>query len=286
MIQMYQWRKKIAIWVINKILHISVVFYWDIREAINIAKAYKGKVIVGGPAAMLNREMFDDIAEVKESIDGIEPILFHNPLASFSTRGCPNRCSFCAVHRIEPEFTELKEFRPAPVMCDNNFLASSRKHQERVINKLRCFRKIDFNQGLDARYFTHDAADRLGKLNIKVRFGFDSVDMESKVADAVKLCRKRTTKDIGIYVLIGYKDTPEDALYRLETVRSWGIRPNPMRYQPLNCINKNEYVAVGWTERELRKIMQYYSRLCYYEHIPYEEFNRQREKRQLMLELA
>ena len=73
-------------------------------------------------------------------------------------------------------------------------------------------------------------------------------------------------------MLIGFRDTPENARYRLEKVRSWGIRPNPMWYQPLNARKKNEYVAPGWAELELARMMDYYSRLRWYEHIPYEDF--------------
>jgi hypothetical protein len=86
--------------------------------------------------------------------------------------------------------------------------------------------------------------------------------------------KKKTTKNIGVYVLIGYNDTPEDALYRLEKVRSWGIRPNPMRFQPLDAIRKNAYVSPNWDEAELRKMMRYYSILRWVEHIPYAEYDR------------
>ena len=111
-----------------------------------------------------------------------------------------------------------------------------------------------------------------------MRFAFDHVNQESKLKAAIDLCRRRTTKDIGIYVLIGFNDTPEDARYRLEKVRSWGIRPNPMRYQPLDAKRKNEYVAPGWTELELARMMRYYSRLRWLEHIPYEDFEYRNDK--------
>ena len=33
------------------------------------------------------------------------------------------------------------------------------------------------------------------------------------------------------------------------------------------------YVAPGWTERELKRMTRYYSRLRYLEHIPYDDFD-------------
>jgi hypothetical protein len=259
---MYQWNKGIASWQCGKTLYISVPFTWLMDEANKMAELHKGPVLIGGPGTM----------QPNQECPGFEPILFHNPSATFTTRGCPNGCKFCAVPKLEGEFREIKDFRPAPVICDNNFTAASRKHQERVVDRLKAFPMVDFNQGLESGRFTPEFADLLGHLKCKVRFAFDHVNFESKVKTAIDLCRKRTTKDIGIYVLIGFNDTPEDARYRLELIRTWGIRPNAMRYQPLDAKRKNEYIASGWTELELMRIMDYYNKLRWFEHIPFDDF--------------
>lgn len=259
---MYRWRKGIASWKCGETLYISVPFTWLMDEAEKMAATHKGSVLIGGPGTM----------NPDQECPGFNPLLFHNPAATFTTRGCPNRCDFCAVPKLEGEFREIANFRPAPIICDNNFTAASRKHQERVIDKLKQFPMVDFNQGLEARRFTPEFADLVGQLKCKVRFSFDHINYESTVKKAVDLCRQRTTKDIGLYVLIGFNDTPEEARYKLETVRSWGIRPNPMRFQPLNAKKKNEYVSQEWTELELARMVDYYSRLRWFEHIPYKDF--------------
>ncbi len=269
---MYNWLKDIAQWKIGKTLYLSVVFSWDIPKAIELAKNHKGKVIFGGPAAIIAREQLSPIGPVKYSFPRLEPILFHNPLATFTSRGCPNRCKFCPVSDIEPGFSEIHTFRPAPVVCDNNFLATSEQHQGRVVQCLMDFDLVDFNQGLDVRLFNKKAADRLSRIKLHARFAFDHIGLESKVADAVALCKKRTTKKISVYVLVGYDDTPEDALYRLEKVREWGALPNPMRYQPLDTTKRNAYCSPAWTDRELKRVCRYYSRLNYWGAIPFSEF--------------
>ena len=259
---MNQWHKGIAKWVVGDTLYLSVPFTWDLSKARQIASEWKkGEVLLGGPALMK-----------PNGCPGFEPILFHNPCATFTTRGCPNRCPFCAVPKLEGDFRELPDFRSAPVVCDNNLLAASRKHLERVVDRLRVYPFVDFNQGLDARRFTPAIADLLGHLKCKVRFAFDHWGMESKVFDAIQLAKERTSNNIGVYCLIGFNDSPEDARAKLELLRSWKVKPNPMRYQPLDAIVKNEWVAEGWTERELRRMMRYYSRLNWLEHIPYEDF--------------
>lgn len=260
---MYQWHKGIKTWNVGDALYISVPFTWLMEDAQKLASNHdRKKVKIGGPGLMQ-----------PNTCEGFEPILFHNPCATFTTRGCPNACPYCAVPLLEGDLKEIEDFRPAPVVCDNNLLAASKKHIRRVVDRLKIFPFVDFNQGLDATLFDSTIADWLGELRCKVRFAFDDWRREKDVREAIILCQKRTTADIGVYCLIGYDDTPQDAVARLEMVRSWGIRPTPMRYQPPSSKRKNEHLASGWTEAEMLKMMKYYSRLVWYESIPYDEFN-------------
>jgi hypothetical protein len=215
-----------------------------------------------------------DVATVNQPCP-VEPLLFHNPLATFTTRGCPNHCGFCAVPKLEPGYRELPDFRPAPFVCDNNLLAASQAHFDRVIDRLKAMPFVDFNQGLEARLLKPHHARRLAELRqVKIRFAFDHISNETAVADAITLCRAHGLKDFGVYVLIGFRDTPDDAMYRLDKVREWGIRPNPMRFQPLDALTKNQYLAPGWTEKQIGRVVRYYSRLRWLEHIPFEDYGR------------
>jgi len=259
------WNKGIATWQVGKTLYISVPFTWLVADAEKIARNWKGKAIIGGPGLMKPTHC-----------EGFEPVIFHNPLATFTSRGCPNSCPFCAVKLLEPEFYEIEKPRLAPIICDNNFTACSRKHQERVIDGLTIYSYVDFNQGLEARKFTPWLADQLGRLKVKVRFAFDSWGCESAVKDAIDLCQRRTTKDIGVYCLIGYNDDPDSAIARLELVRSWKLDPNPMRFQPLDAKLKNEYRLPemrNWTEDKLADVMRYYSRLQHLRFMSFNEYN-------------
>lgn len=248
-----------------------------------IAGQHKGKVVAGGPAVKL---MGAPWAKTPDSVP-YDTLAMHNPLATFTSRGCPNRCAFCAVPKIEGDFVELAEWKPAPVVCDNNIMAASRNHFKRVIDSLMPFPYVDFNQGLDARLFTSWHAEQLARLNkVMVRFAFDHVNNEGAVGDALQTARNAGLRHFRIYVLIGFKDTPGDARYRLDWVRAQCVYPNPMRYQPLDTTEKNSYVAPNWTERELRRMMQYYSRLIYYEHIPFDKFVYLGDPSQMELGLA
>ncbi len=175
---MYQWRKGIASWVDSGgTLYLSVPFTWLVDDAEKIAKSWDGNVKIGGSGLMKPTHC-----------EGFEPILFHNGCATFTTRGCPNVCGFCAVPRIEGDLTEIRNFRPAPIVCDNNFLAASKKHIRQSIDKLKVFPFVDFNQGLDARRFTPSLADMLGELNCHIRFALDHSNLSAVVKDAIDLC--------------------------------------------------------------------------------------------------
>ena len=266
---MIGWVKDVVSWKCGDVFYLSIPFTWLLPKAKEMAEKQNGKIIAGGPAVDLVGAVWADTPGSCE----FDTLSMHNPLATFTTRGCPNRCKFCAVPKIEGEFRELDSWKPAPTVCDNNILASSRKHFEKVIDSLLPFEYVDFNQGLDARLFTQWHCGQLARLNrVKIRFALDSTMQESTTYNAIKLARQYRFNDFGVYVLIGFKDTPEDARYRLEAVRSWGIWPTPMRYQPLDALEKDSCVAPGWTDRELHRMMRYYSKLRWLEHIPFEDY--------------
>jgi hypothetical protein len=262
----YSWRKGIAQWKVGKTLYLSVPFTWLVPEAEKIAEKHKGKVMIGGPGLMKPTHC-----------EGFEPILFHNPCATFTSRGCVNNCGFCAVPKLEGDLKEIDDFRPAPVICDNNFTACSRKHQELVIDKVKHFDLVDFNQGLEAERFTPELADLLGKLNVHIRFAFDDWESETSVHDAIELCKQRTTKNISVYCLIGFNDDPESSIARLELIRSWGVMPNPMRYQPIKgeySLVKHSYVHPNWTDKKLKDVMRFYSTLRYFGGMEFEDYKK------------
>jgi len=298
------WAKKIIEWTNKDHAYLSVVFTWDLPAAYKRAEELSSQgyiVHAGGPAVALMPEYLSDVAICNEA--GIVALPRHNPDATFTTRGCVRRCKFCAVPKTEGKFRELDNWEARPIICDNNLLAASKTHFDRVIDRLKPYdsarsdilkenrkrkkagksklpvpQQIDFNQGLDARLLTPYHADRLRELKCITRLAFDSVAYESDFMRAFELLRKaRIPKNsIRVYVLFGFNDTPEDALYRLTTVRDLGILPNPMRYQPLGALKKNSYVdtANGWTRKELIRYSRYWANLRYLRAVPFEEFEK------------
>lgn len=270
------WLGTFAEWIDGDHAYISVVFSWHLQSAFMRAIALKTegyKVHVGGPAVNMQPHYFEGICEeVNGSIDALQ---FHNPNAVFTSRGCVRRCNFCIVPRIEGKLQELSSWQPKPIVCDNNLLACSKFHFDRVIDSLKGIKNVDFNQGLDSRFLTSYHVSRLSELDLfTIRFAWDETRHESYFSRAFQLVRAAgfPKRMVRVYVLIGYNDTPSDALHRLETVRSLGAIPYPMRYQPLTATERDRYVGDHWTEKELKRYMHYWSNLAHLGGIPFQEY--------------
>jgi len=271
------WSGGIAEWVEGDTAFISVVFSWNAQKAYMLCNYYKSqgyKVRCGGQSVYMNPDMFRDF-DTSGSVDALE---HHNPMATFTSRGCIRNCSFCLVPKLEGKLVELSSWEVKPIICDNNLLACSAKHFDRVIDYLILGKltRIDFNQGLDARILTEHHAQRFAELpkDTIIRLAWDNTATESLYLSAFEKLKTVGVKpqQIRTYVLIGYKDTPEDALYRLEKVRSQGALPNPMRYQPLDALKKNSYVSELWNKKALADVMRYYSNLKLFRKYSYEQY--------------
>lgn len=272
------WPRGPYYWIEDRILYISIPFTWnlpDVRAKILQHDFRYDRVIVGGPAVQLMPEYLKDIAETPGQLPGVLQKV--NPFATKTTIGCPNKCKFCAVGSGKIDggvFRELDDWPNLNVICDNNPLACSRKHFDKIIDRAKLLKWVDI-QNLEARLLTKYHAGRLAELKgLKTRIAWDCTSQEKYVIRALDLLKKAgiNKNRVGCYVLIGYKDTPEDALYRLQTLKDLGIKPNPMRYNPLNAMTRDEYVSDKWTHKELKRFMRYWARQNWLAKIPFDEF--------------
>ena len=269
------WSGGFVDWTEGNTAFLSVAFSWQLAQAFQRAAWYRQMgymVRAGGPAVSNNPDYLKDVAQIGGEVDALSR---HNPDATFTTRGCIRKCPFYIVPKIEGDLVEIPDFEPKPIVCDNNLLAASMEHFDLVIDKLKPLKGIDFNQSLDARLLTKRHAERLAELDLyAVRLSWDHTGIERQFMNAFQALQDAgiPSKKIRVYCLIGYNDTPDDALYRLETVRKLGTRPNPMRYQPLDTLKRDSFIGENWTQRELKRYMRYWSRLRWLEHVPFAEY--------------
>lgn len=260
------WPKSFLEWRDGDTLNISVPFTWllpAVQQRIDQRTFDAPKRIrVGGPAVALMPDYLK-AAEVGGEIAGV--LQRFNPQATRTTVGCPRRCPFCAVPKVEGSFAELADWPDGPIICDNNLLRASIAHFDRVCDRLERWGWADFNQGLDARYMTRYHADRLKRIgHVKVRMALDNQAVMPAWEQAFKHLRDSgiARAEIGSYVLCAFDSGPDDAWDRCYWVEMHGTKAYPMWYHPLYCLDKNavtrEQAEMGWNDYQRRKLMQWF----------------------------
>ena len=268
----YKWPKKSIYWLENKTLNITIPFTWELPKVYSKVKRlpltlYWTNVIVGGPAVELIPGYFDKVDHVIEGHNCPGVLQKINPFATRTTLGCIRKCKFCAIGsgKIEGKFKELSDYPDLPIICDNNLLAASKKHFNKVIDRLKIHNQADFNQGLDSRLLTDFHAKRISEIKEPViRLALDHLDYKQQWLNAFNCLRDAgiAKRKISSYCLIAFNSNPKEAWQRCQWVESHGVLAYPMWYHELDALKKNIVTSkqsnLGWTEKDRLHIMGYY----------------------------
>lgn len=261
-------------------VYVSSLFTYEWKktiEAIEYAKTLvdsNEKVIVGGILATLMPEEIQKATGIQpvrglldesgklglsgdEEIDELIPdysiinekdYAFSNAYFLSATKGCGNRCGFCAVQMLEPDFKPYSNIKwkieeidrrygkkKDLILMDNNVLRSP--YFDEIIDDIieagfgkgasyknpktgRTVRRyVDFNQGLDAMFLTEEKAKRLGEIALKpVRIAFDHIEDAQVYTRAMRLCAKYGLTNLSNYVLYNGNDfTGKGKRYKADT---------------------------------------------------------------------
>ena len=214
------------------------------------------------------------------------PVL--NAYFGYASRGCVRKCSFCGVPQLEgaqremPPITSLvsgidERFGPKKdlILMDNNVAASSRYKE--VIAEIRDLgfqsgslferpgslpvkRRVDFNQGVDARILSKTPMYLKEMATICIdplRIAFDHVGMRRAYERSVQMAAEYGLKSLSNYMLYNFMDTPSDLYQRMVInielnerlgVRIWSF---PMRYLPVTMKDRS-HVGKNWNRYYLR----------------------------------
>lgn len=183
---------------------------------------------------------------------------------AFTSRGCPNRCPYCAVPRLErtsagvevvPNWREHLP-RKTCVIMDNNVTSAPGDHLAEVVDFLVENEKtVIFENGIDCKHVDTKVAKMLG--NVKwagngLRIAFDRIEEDGVFQSAIQclLDHGVGNRKIMSYVLFNFIDTPKDAEYRLLECARMGVQPYPQKFVPLNRLDrKKPYVGKHWTKK-------------------------------------
>lgn len=207
---------------------VSCTFTWDIPRAHELAEEWSlhfNNVSVGGPA-------FDDPGS--EFIPG----RFVKKSVTITSRGCPKRCPWCLVPTREGGIRELK-IQPGNIVQDNNLLACSKDHIERVFEMLAGQRKgIKFLGGLDIDYIKPWHVELLKKIKIGkcgLCVSCDRPEDLKRLDKAADLLGDFTIEKKRCYVLVGRDgETQKQAQARCRAVLAMGFLVYAMLYRGID----------------------------------------------------
>jgi hypothetical protein len=289
-------------------VYISTLFTFNWRRVVEIVKYYKelvggtsSRIFVGGiMSSLMAEDLFKETGiypvtgllnhpskiglDGEEDIDSLSPdydlldktvYALNDTYYAYTTRGCVNRCSWCAVPCIENEYVPYIDIKPmikelrvrygdksVLKLMDNNVLSSKRLPQ--IVDDLLQLgfgrgaltdtghpkqRVVDFNQGLDASFLNDNNMKLLSKLCIRpMRVAFDRLAEKNIYVHALALAKKHGFTAFSNYMLYNYRDSPKDLHDRLMVNiglnESWAkaakIYSYPMRFAPIKNSGSNE----------------------------------------------
>ena len=208
---------------------------------------------------------------------------------TYASRGCIRSCSFCGVPKLEgpqrdiPPITSIVKsiddlYGPKKdlILMDNNVVAAPRFKE--IIAEIRDLgftpnaklkrgkvavqRRVDFNQGVDARILCKDSfyLRELSTICIKpLRIAFDHLGLRKPYEEAVRFACQFGLTELSNYMLYNFHDTPADLYARMELnvalnealdIRIWSF---PMRYQPTDLPDRS-HIGEKWTRYQLRSL--------------------------------
>lgn len=223
----------------------------------------------------------------------LEHISYSYPVSdayfTYASRGCVRKCAFCGVPTLEGmqrdtnSLTSVVEGVSALygekrdlILMDNNVVASANfkdiiaeiidlgfeRGAKLKRGRYELQRRVDFNQGVDARILCKDPMylQQLARIALKpLRIAFDHLGVKKPYAQAIRYSADAGLTELSNYMLYNFKDSPRDLFERMrlnvELNEELDIRifSFPMRYQPVNRQDRG-HVGSNWNAYYLRSM--------------------------------
>lgn len=229
-------------------------YFVNAKEVVKGGTGYHIQVIDGAEVFdSENHKNLPDEIEHQYPDYSLYPEYTKNTAYGFLTRGCCNNCSFCIVSKKEGKCSwkveNLSEFwrgQKHIKLLDPNLLAC-KDHMELLQQLVDSGAKVDFTQGLDARFINEDNLKLLKQIKIEMlHFAFDFMKFEKQIVKGLTLAKEVLEIDerkAVVYMLTNYDTTIEEDLYRLQKIRELGYMPDVRIYRksslPKNHILKD-----------------------------------------------
>jgi hypothetical protein len=226
---------------------------------------------------------------ILEQIDYRYPVL--DAYFAYASRGCIRKCHFCGVPKLEGPQRDTQSLTAVVraiearhgtkrdlILMDNNVVASPRFKEliaeirdlgfgagaklRRPNERTASRRRVDFNQGVDARILCKDPMylQQLSTIALRpLRIAFDHLGLKGPYEKAVRYAHGFGLHQLSNYMLYNFHDNPADLFERMRLnvmlnedlgVRIWSF---PMRYQPTDRPDRG-FIGERWTRYQLRSL--------------------------------
>jgi hypothetical protein len=213
----------------------------------------------------------------------------HDAYFTYASRGCIRKCSFCGVPKLEGEQRDTESLsgvvrgiedlygpKKDLILMDNNVVASGRFKE--IVAEIRDLgftagaklkrgkqpvqRRVDFNQGVDARILCKDPMflRELSTICIRpLRIAFDHIGLVKPYSQAIRYACDAGLTELSNYMLYNFHDSPEDLFQRMRLNvtlnEELGVRifSFPMRFQPTDLPDRS-HVGEKWNRYYLRSM--------------------------------
>ena len=223
--------------------------------------------------------------DILEDISYTYPV--HDAYFGYASRGCIRKCHFCGVPKLEGAQREMPSLEKLVrsiedmygskkdlILMDNNITASARYKEviaeirdlgfipghDLIRNGHRLKRRVDFNQGVDARILAKSPMYLKEMATICIsplRIAFDHIGVRKVYETSVRMAADNELTALSNYMLYNFMDSPTDLYQRMKLnielnedlgIRIWSF---PMRYQPVNLKDRS-HVGKNWNRYYLR----------------------------------
>ncbi len=237
-----------------------------------------------------NGKPIEDLVPDYSILDHIE---YEYPVSdayfTYASRGCVRKCAFCGVPALEgmqrdtnsltdvvEGVSQLYGEKRDLILMDNNVVASANFKEivAEIIDlgfergaklkrgRYELQRRVDFNQGVDARILCKDPMylHQLSRIALKpLRIAFDHLGVKKPYSQAIRYSAEAGLTELSNYMLYNFKDSPRDLFERMRLNVDLNEELNirifsfPMRYQPVNRPDRG-HIGDKWNPYYLRSM--------------------------------
>ena len=166
------------------------------------------------------------------------------------TRGCPNRCPWCVVPKIDgnevrhvADLTDFWNGQKVVRLLDDNIMADADEFCRDCEQLSKAGVHVIW-EALDIRLVTDETAEALASVkhtDKRLHFAWDGHGQDEAVPRGIEILAKHGIKPwrLMFYVLVGFNTSREYDLYRINTLRGIGAHPFVMPFDKTDRYQKD-----------------------------------------------